>query len=615
MRRWRVVVIDDNPEGSLESVLLSPLVIGQPLPSDATSDLRKFAVETNLLNQFLPLPPGELYACEADIDFQVRDFATRRAQCNPRLPMIEIERDFARAWRLVTEFAENPPDIVFLDVMFDLKATPLSDIETIIDELQTFERIDISRPRPSSLEVLSRGGLFLLGKLLRSRGQVHRMPLIVLYSASRDVHTDFRPFEYASDGRFEVVDKLTLKTNPERRQEVFRRRIRDYFLDGTVRPDEVRTAVAMLGSPEAIGTDRETIFRALSRDLGSGWCFGALFAAESVAYLSREPAKRMAVVEELERFVTPLVTDARSFVDLMETSPARLFSHRSSVKVTYSRRPFWVEDEYGEDVNGSGLIRLSLDDLKRQIDDVRAALDDAVARLPISLRETLTADLETHGVIRKTTAADTDLPDARRKRLAKLGPFIRGLRDYSPKWQELLDRCRMVMPAAWIGEMLAGLKSTDINIEGLTSEILKGSWDRQHMFELVLAPSQAKVKEPLAALLTAIIDSARRHAYGGGAGTVHVSFSAKTAPATMEIEIRDHGAGFTDLRYYDPHGRGGDLSTALLAAANWFEVEIHSGGLMARPAMLGAGKVEESPVTRGTRFVMRIPAFRIKEED
>jgi len=150
MRRWRVVVIDDNPEGSLEGVLRSPLVIGAPLPSDASPELRRSAVEKNLLNGFLPLAPGELYACEADVDFQIRDFKTRRHDCGSRKPMIEVERDFARAWELMTELASDPPDIVFLDVMFDIKTTEPRELEAIIDELKTFERID-DRARPTAL--------------------------------------------------------------------------------------------------------------------------------------------------------------------------------------------------------------------------------------------------------------------------------------------------------------------------------------------------------------------------------------------------------------------------------------------------------------------------------
>ena len=53
MRRWRVVVIDDNPDGSLEAELLSPLVIPRPLRSDATRKMMQRAVAENLLNDLL----------------------------------------------------------------------------------------------------------------------------------------------------------------------------------------------------------------------------------------------------------------------------------------------------------------------------------------------------------------------------------------------------------------------------------------------------------------------------------------------------------------------------------------------------------------------------------
>src|ERR1043165_6993537 len=125
LRRWRVAVIDDNPEGSLEAVLLSPLVISQPLPLDASLQQIRAAVSANLLNSFLPLEKGELYAKEADVDFQIRDFETRRMECRPRSPIVEVERDFVRAWRLVGEFAKTPPDIIFLDVMFDQKTSDI----------------------------------------------------------------------------------------------------------------------------------------------------------------------------------------------------------------------------------------------------------------------------------------------------------------------------------------------------------------------------------------------------------------------------------------------------------------------------------------------------------
>ena len=47
--------------------------------------------------------------------------------------MVEVERDFARAWDLMTELASDPPDIVFLDVMFDIKTTEQRELEASSD--------------------------------------------------------------------------------------------------------------------------------------------------------------------------------------------------------------------------------------------------------------------------------------------------------------------------------------------------------------------------------------------------------------------------------------------------------------------------------------------------
>jgi hypothetical protein len=80
----------------------------------------------------------------------------------------------------------------------------------------------------------------------------------------------------------------------------------------------------------------------------------------------------------------------------------------------------------------------------------------------------------------------------------------------------------------------------------------------------------------------------------------------------LDIQLTHHGRGFAELRYYDPRVRGGDLSTALIAAAPWFDVEIHSGGEMRRPTA-PVGVVEPSPFTEGTTFVIRIPAYSMEE--
>ncbi|HYK03647.1 MAG TPA: hypothetical protein VE974_17955 [Thermoanaerobaculia bacterium] len=595
MRRWRVVVIDDNPEGSLEAVLLSPLVVSRQLPIDATSEQMRSALAHNLLNEYLPLAAGETYATYADIEFQILDFQSRRAECAPRKPMVEVERDFGRAWRLVDDLAADPPDIIFLDVMFDLKTTPAREIEAIIDQLQRTDRISISG-RASAREVLSRGGLFLLGKLLRSRGQMQQMPLTVLYSASREVHSDFRPFEYASDGRFEVIEKSVLRNNAERRKQVFRRRIRDYFLDGTVRPEEARAAVELLASPAAIHGDRDVLVSAFSREIGSNWCFGTMFVGESVAYLASEPARRHAVVADLESFMSPLVADARSFVDLYTSSPARLFTHNGPI--LYARHPSWLDPHIGV-LTAKGHVQVACEDLNGQMTDVRAALESAVKRLPEGLRNALSRSLEGHRAGSRKGAA--------------LDAVVRSLEAYNKEWQALLDRCRMRMPAydltAFFAEQAGDLKLDVSSIDAIRT----GAWDLDAKLELLLSPSESMVKEPLGSLLTAILQGIRGHAYRGcdPASGVNVEFSRYDSPSTLRISIRDHGAGFPDLRYYDPHGRSGDFSTALLAAAEWFEVEVHSGGIRRRPT-LRSSEIESSPVTSGTQFDIRIPAYRLE---
>lgn len=614
LRRWRVVVIDDNPEGSLEAVLLSPLVVSQPLPSDASEAQLQAAISKNLLNRYLPLEEGELYANEADVDFQIRDFKTRRAECGARFPIVEVERDFARAWTLVGEFAKQSPDIVFLDVMFDQKTTSVDKVEAIINDLEESERIG-QGGRPTVMDVLSRGGLFLLGKLLRSRGDVRQMPLIVLYSASREVQTDFRPFEYASDGRFEVVEKSTLRTSAERRRQVFRRRIRDYFLDGTVRPEDVRAAVALLGSRKAISNDHESLVKAFSRPIGSGWTFGSMFTAESVAYLSSEPSRRRYVVEDLEEFIAPLVGNARSLVDFLESSPARLLSHNNT-RVTFAQRPYWADPEVGVPVSDDGAVMISLQDVLGD-PAIPAALEDAVQRLPLTLREALgAAVMKMTMVPRKTEPGDVSGNAATRQvRVEKLDTFVKGLTSYDERWQAVLDQCRMHQPVKLISDLLtrvARFEGDDPASTATRMTLATASEDCTNL-ELLLSPSSLKVKEPLASLLQAIVHGFRHHACGDGDSHINVRFTAYEAPATLEIRLEDDGPGFSDLRYYRPQGRTGDLSTALVAAARWFDVEIHSDGIKRRPTARNGGEPEPSPVTRGTSFVLRVPAFRGRE--
>jgi hypothetical protein len=607
LRRWRVAVIDDNPEGSLEAVLLSPLVISQPLPFDASSQQVRTAVSANLLNSFLPLEKGELYAKEADVDFQIRDFETRRMECSPRRPIVEVERDFVRAWRLVGEFAKTPPDIIFLDVMFDQKASDIHDLEAIVSELEESERIG-QGGRPTVREVLLRGGLFLLGKLLRSRGDVQQMPLVVLYSASRDVQNDFRPFEYASDGRFEVVEKSVLRNNAVRRKQVFRRRIRDYMLDGSVRADDVRAAVALLASRKAIGGDHDTLVKAFSRGVGSGWCFGTLFVAESVAYLSSEPARRHVVVEELEEFISPLVGDARSLVDFVESSPARLFSHNTAVK--YAQRPHWIDPELGTTVNGNGAVLVSLKDFD-DVQEIRSSLELALERLPLTLRDALGSEIQRLTSVRaKTVPGLEESVVVRRRHAAKLTSFVKGLSAYDKHWQSLINLCRMRRPVPAIAAFLQDLARRN----GRETTLHVAPAPNCANLELLLSPSADAVKEPLATLLRAIVNGMCHHAYQDGAGVIKVQFAASDAPATLELRLKDEGPGFSDLRYYKPQGRAGDFSSALMSAASWFDVEIHSGGIKRRPTARGAGEPEASSITRGTAFVLRIPAVRALKE-
>lgn len=596
MRRWRVVVIDDNPEGSLEAVLLTPLVISQPLRSDVQSEQIRELLGKNLLNNYLALPEGELYATEADVNFQTFDFATRRAKCSPRRPIIESERDFARAWALLDEFVEEPPDIVFLDVMFDEKAIERPRIEAVIAELDRSDRIGKSAP-PTIREVLTRGGLFLLAKLMKSRREVHRMPLVVLYSASRDVQTDFRPFEYATSGRFEVVDKILLRNSADRRKTVFRRRISDYMKERVVWPEEVRSVVKLLATSEAIGGDHDTLVRAFSHSVGSGWQFGSLFAADAVAFISAEPSRRSAVVEDLEQFIAPLIGDARSFVDLIEFSPVRLFTHQRWF--TFSKRPSWLASRFGDESDCTGRIRVSRDQLDdRGFDEALEALDVTVGRLPSSLRHVLNAHLQ-----------QMPLDDVlgKRRRPKDIDTLVRNLSGFDVVLDLLLQECRMKFPAL---DVLRFLSEKLRNVVCENEDVASRRWDSKHGIDLYLAPSSSRMKEPLGSLLLAIADGIRKYAHSDNPTKVtRVGYDIVGPPTSFEITIHDDGPGFVGLRHYDPYVHTGDLSSALLAAKEWCEVEIHSGGLKRLPTAREFG-ASVSDVINGTKFVIRIPAVQ-----
>jgi hypothetical protein len=612
MRRWRVVVIDDNPEGSLEAVLLSPWVLFHPLKNNATDADIEAATSDNLLNKYLPLAPGERYADWPDADFQISTSEDRRRKMS-RPPIIDVERNFARAWRLVSEMIDDPPDIVFLDVLFDRKAATVDEVEAIIDEIQSNDRIGRSG-RPTVREVMGRGGLFLLGKLLRSRGDVRRMPLVVLYSASRDVQVDFRPFEYASNGRFEVVAKDVLRNDSERRKEVFHRRIRDYFNDRTLRADDVRAALDLLGSQEAINGNHDLLVHAFSYPIGSGWCFGAMFVAETVAYLSSEPSRRSVVVDELARFLGPFTSYARSAVELLQSSPARLHSHRAPV--TFATRPSWAKPGTGDVVPGTEKLTLSLSDVAN--DPVaHEALQAAVRRLPSRLRERLGAELEkASGDSTERAMSQADTPAHQRLREARLDAFVGELKGYDPRWDEVLKHCRVPEPARKIVDFLREFAKND-HLAIVTDSDQRGRNAESPSaanLELVLEPGPALVKEPLASLLKAIAGSVSKSPSGGPErNELRVGFVVHSSPPMLDIRLTHRGRGFAELRYYDPRVRGGDLSTALIAAAPWFDVEIHSGGEMRRPTA-PVGVVEPSPFTEGTSFVIRIPAYSMEEE-
>jgi len=581
VRRWRVVVVDDNNEGTLETALLCPLVLPEALPEDTTSEELEALVQDHPLNELLPLEPGETYAQFADIQFQLLRFDERRKECSPRFPMIEVERDFGKAWKLVDDLAKSPPDIIFLDVKFEQKATPLAEVESIIDEVMSSDRIGRAG-RPGVMEVLSRGGLFLLGKLLQTMHEVRQMPLVILYSASREVQIDFLPFEYATEGRLEVIEKSQLKNGVEERKQVFRRRIRDYVADGTIRADQVQVAIDHLSSADAIAGEPEAVERAMRHPVGSGWVFGTLFPGECIDFLSREPDRRAPVVQELQDFIAPLIGNARSFVDFMVHSPARLFSHDDRVR--FSPRPAWLRADVGDSVP----LRIAANELNGDLPEVRKALAVAVQRLPMRLRQALGNALGDYREDGESAAQALDR-------------YVGELTGYATPWSEMLNLCRMKSPVGTIASAIGNRVNCtlgDLNEDG---------------FELCLAPSDGAIKQPLDSLLNAILNGVQSHAYKWDPDRRAVAqFFIEDSPAALRIEISDEGPGFQGLRHYEPYTRGGDLSTALVAAAEWFEVEIHSGGIRKRAATRGTGEVEPSPVTVGTKFVMRIPAYRLE---
>lgn len=601
MRRWRVVVVDDNPQGSLEAVLLSPLVLPYALGADASAAVKERALRDHPLNFFLPLADGEMYAAMGDIEFQTLDFEGRRRSCAPRRPMIEVERDFARAWKLVDDMAADPPDIVFLDVLFESKDTAPAAVDAIIREIEDAKHLG-GRSRLTMREVLARGGLYLLGKLLRGRGHVTRMPLVVLYSASRDVQLDFRPFEYASDGKYEVVVKDILRNMPQNRRDVFRRRVHDYLLEGLVRADDVREAVSLLSTPAAIAGDHETIQCAFRRDIGDGWLFATMFVGEAIAYRRAEPERRAAVVEELQEFIAPFVSQARSLVGLMSDSPLRLFTHQTGF-VSVDKRPAWLPETIDVETSEQGRVGIPVD--ARGEADVQAALDESFQRLPASLLGLLAQRFYSD------ESSDDETLASRATRLKQFDRYIHGLRSYDTKLQKFVDSCRMSLPASSIAQFLCcETENGPLQVVLPFHDFVDArTWDRTNALELMLAPSNGLVKEPLATLLRAILTSMHDRGYRsrGGAGKVFVTFEVHSKPAIFQVNVSDEGDGFEALEYFDAAVWKGDLSNALVAAAPWFDVEVHSRGVRCRPAVR-ARKAEESAITTGTMFAIRIPA-------
>jgi len=649
MRRWQILAVEDNPQGSPEVEWLVPFVLSRPHPGLGGKELQNLSV-AHSLEPFLPDVIGE--SGIEELEWTLNDPKVTTAERRERIfaatnrwPILDIERTFSEAWALLEVRRKDPPDLLLLDIDLGKGADEAVRLEKIFRDIRSAGAILRAANEFFSFRregFLARGGLFLLARALQVFRDPVSRPLIVVYSASSDAPSYLHPLALAVEGQFQIVMKQDLKQDEGVRRWLYEQRIRHWIRSGLIKTDAVWQSLTQLrevlakhqkeGLWDLVAKEWERALReVLPAELGGGWKFATLFAAQLPSIL-RVPASlshktdeagltgnALASLREIEGFLGE--SDfPRALGTFFETTPYALFCHRA-VPSEYASLPDpeLVERGWARFTDAGRWEVRCVADNDSLVPDISYGqkLATTIARqfeqLPARLKELILHQFNSRS-----------LPEEGENPLVSL---MSSRSPWSSDWETVLhevrESCRYRDFPRESADLLARWTDSEVGrgnivLTGVACEAPWLSFERVRSrsvlglnagdIQLFLEPEERAGAGAVCDLLRAILGNLH-HAYPGQAAwPVMLAYQHDDRQRRLRIRLQDRGCGFgLALRTFDFMTQPSDLSVAVRRARGWCAIEIVSGNIRRDPHTREGVDVAE-PI-KGTCFTISISTY------
>jgi hypothetical protein len=647
MRRWQILAVEDNPEGSPEIEWLVPFVLARPHPGLGARDLHGIAI-ANILAPHLPraVAEPEIEELEWTLNDPMVSTAERRDRvfsARHRWPILDVERTFSEAWTLLGERRKDPPDILLLDIDLGKGADEAGRLESIFRDIRSAGAIlravnDFFSYKRE--DFLARGGLFLLARALQVFRDSLTRPLIVVYSASSEAPSYLHPLALAVEGQFQIVMKQDLKQDEEVRLWLYEQRVRHWIRSGLIRTDAVWQATSTLRS--VLGNHRDGSFwedvapewglalrEVLPLDVGGGWRFATLFAAQLPAVL-RVPRSAADRQEESELTSTALAAlrdiegylgesdFPRALGTFFETTPYPIFCHRASPSEFVSLPDPELVDRGWATSTKSGRWAVWCNTLRENGDSVpdvsygrklAGLIDRQYELLPAGLQELILHHFQLLAIPEKgdnpfvaLTKSESPWDPAWESILQKVRQSFRH-RNFPKESADLIHRWCMTELGKGSIKFISSSCDAWASLESVQAGVATGL--RAGDIQIFLDPQERGGTGPLCGLIRAILGNLH-HAYPSQATwPVAIGYLHDPRERQFKIIVEDQGCGFgLSLRAFDFLNQPSDLSVAVRRARGWCGIEIASGSIRRDPYSRECTEGHEE--VAGTRFVLCI---------